>query len=102
MWSPDVMNVVVPLASETLKPCHLQHPKISNAEKSQRVSSNEDESLKTKGFTFYLILDMGANREINKEYLIYDTLSLIGTVGGTLGLFIGFSFYDFFVVVIGA
>ena len=43
---------------------------------------------------------MGSNREINKEYLIYDTLSLIGTVGGTLGLFVGFSFYDFLVMII--
>ena len=42
---------------------------------------------------------MGSNREINKEYLIYDTLSLIGTVGGILGLFVGFSFYDFFVML---
>ena len=42
---------------------------------------------------------MGSNREINKEYLIYDTLSLIGTVGGTLGLFVGFSFYDFLVMI---
>ena len=25
------------------------------------------------------------------EYLIYDTMSMIGSVGGTLGIFIGFS-----------
>ena len=29
-----------------------------------------------------------------KEYLIYDLNGLIGFVGGTLGLFIGFSFFD--------
>ena len=27
-----------------------------------------------------------------EEYLIYDTIGLIGSVGGTLGMFIGFSF----------
>ena len=43
---------------------------------------------------------MGSNKEINQEYLIYDTLSLIGTIGGTLGLFVGFSFYDFFVMIL--
>ena len=29
---------------------------------------------------------------VHEEYLIYDTIGLIGSVGGTLGMFIGFSF----------
>ena len=29
-----------------------------------------------------------------EEYLLYDFTELVGSVGGTLGLFIGFSFYD--------
>ena len=29
-----------------------------------------------------------------QEYYIYDTIGFISSVGGTLGLFIGFSFYD--------
>ena len=37
---------------------------------------------------------------MNREYLIYDVWSLIGTVGGALGLFVGFSFYDFVSLVI--
>ena len=32
--------------------------------------------------------------EVYEEYLMYDIIGLIGTVGGTLGLFIGFSFLD--------
>ena len=56
--------------------------------------------MKSKKNTFFMILDMGANREVNTEYLIYDLLSLIGTIGGTLSLFIGFSFYDLFVAII--
>ena len=32
--------------------------------------------------------------EIQKEYLVYDINDLIGFVGGTLGLFVGFSFYE--------
>ena len=33
-------------------------------------------------------------REVHTEYLIYDTSGFIGSVGGTFGLFIGFSFHD--------
>ena len=32
---------------------------------------------------------------VNTEYLIYDFNSMIGSIGGTLGLFIGFSFSNF-------
>ena len=31
---------------------------------------------------------------VNQEYLIYDWIGLIGSVGGSLGLFLGFSFLD--------
>ena len=31
---------------------------------------------------------------VTQEYLIYDSIGMIGSVGGTLGMFIGFSFYD--------
>ena len=32
----------------------------------------------------------------NEEYLIYDVIGMIGSVGGTLGMFIGFSFVNLF------
>ena len=59
-----------------------------------------DEEKKSDDSKFYLIVEMGQNREMNREYLIYDVWSLIGTVGGALGLFVGFSFYDFISLVI--
>ena len=31
-----------------------------------------------------------------EEYLIYDVIGMIGSVGGTLGMFIGFSFENLF------
>ena len=34
------------------------------------------------------------SRTVKKEVRIYDEASLIGTLGGFLGLFVGFSFYD--------
>lgn len=43
---------------------------------------------------FTLFVTVGAKRVVKTEYFIYDTLGLIGNIGGTLGLFIGFSFYD--------
>ena len=32
--------------------------------------------------------------EVNQEYVIYDGTGFVGSIGGTLGLFIGFSFRD--------
>ena len=32
---------------------------------------------------------------VNEEYLIYDFVAMISAVGGTMGLCIGFSFFDF-------
>ena len=33
--------------------------------------------------------------QVHEEYLLYDITGVIGSVGGTLGLFIGFSFWTF-------
>ena len=43
------------------------------------------------------ILRMGSPKmvTVHEEYLIYDLVSMIGAVGGTMGLCIGFSFDDF-------
>ncbi len=35
-----------------------------------------------------------------KEYLVYDNAGFIANVGGGLGLFIGFSFYDLFASIL--
>ena len=41
-----------------------------------------------------IILYYGANsRTLVQEYWVYDTEGMIGTLGGSLGLFLGFSFY---------
>ena len=45
--------------------------------------------------TFNMWFTMQGNKEIHREYLVYDPLDFIGTVGGSLALFIGCSFYDF-------
>ena len=33
-------------------------------------------------------------RKIEREVLVYDTNDAIGAIGGSLGLFLGFSFFD--------
>ena len=42
------------------------------------------------GIGFFLSKD----REVQEEYLITDVTDFMGYAGGTLGLFVGFSFYD--------
>ena len=32
--------------------------------------------------------------KINEEYLLFDNNGMIGSIGGTLGLFVGFSFLN--------
>ena len=41
-----------------------------------------------------------ASVKVLEEYLIYDTIGMIGSAGGTLGLFIGFSFSNIIAFII--
>ena len=95
MYSDQTVNLITPLAPATLKSCSIKTPKIKDA-KTQREESETKDDVSD----FHVTIEMGSNREIHIEYLIYDTLSLIGTIGGTLGLFVGFSFYDFLAMII--
>ena len=44
----------------------------------------------TYGFNYQMI-NFELMSTVHEEYLIYNTMGMIGSVGGTLGLFIGFS-----------
>ena len=39
-------------------------------------------------------LVMNSIKKIEKQALVYDTNDMIGAIGGSLGLFLGFSFFD--------
>ena len=52
----------------------------------------------THGFSYQF--DPPESVSVYEEYLIYDEITLIGSVGGTLGLCIGFSFTNVITVVI--
>ena len=92
---PSVADIITSLAPESLKSCTIKNPKIKDIK--SEVDNAEDVE---NEFTFDIIVEIGATRERQTEYFIYDTLSMVGTIGGTLGLFVGFSFYDFISMVI--
>ena len=41
-----------------------------------------------------LFLIVTPEQVFHKEYLVYDDIGMIGSIGGSLGLFVGFSMYD--------
>ena len=73
-----------------IKQCKkLQYKAISNEHADKKDSEERNQA------NFRMIF---ANREakvqVKEEYLIYDGVAMISAIGGTLGLCIGFSFYD--------
>ena len=60
--------------------------------KSDIIMEVDDES--QQGIIFWYSFNEPSYVKVYEEYLIYDTLGMIGSVGGTLGLFIGFSFMN--------
>ena len=38
---------------------------------------------------------------VKEEYLVYDAIAFVSSIGGTLGLCIGFSFYSLISVIMG-
>ena len=54
-----------------------------------------DEEIKEKKIINFVVAYRSVDEKVYQEYYIYDTFSFIGNVGGSLGLFIGFSYTDF-------
>ena len=63
-----------------------------------RLKNDIQTYLVGEGFTWSY--DIWNNTQINEQYLVYDFAGFLGSVGGTIGLFIGFSFYDTLVIII--
>ena len=76
------------MARMTQKSCINEYPGI-HGQKIKRTSVSHNR------LKFDIRIEVGDEKEIFTEYLIYDTLNFIGALGGTLGLFIGFSFFGY-------
>jgi hypothetical protein len=51
--------------------------------------------------TFAITFKYQNNRiTVHEEILLFDFWTMLGTVGGSLGLFIGFSYFDFGVALL--
>ena len=66
-------------------------------EYSGKIDYNDDKTT-SETETNTLLLHLRYSRPhtvtLSEEYLIYDSIGMVGSVGGTLGMFMGFSFYD--------
>ena len=83
VWTP-LLNKF----SDCPKPC-----KITTFKDSQ-LDLKEPLFLKTGKTLANFELEANKIRSIEKEVLVYDLNDVIGAVGGSLGLFLGFSFFD--------
>ena len=88
MGGPKVWIPLLNEFSTCPKPCKI------TTFKDSRLDLVESLFLKTGETLANLELQRNNIRRIEKEVLVYDTNDVIGAVGGSLGLFLGFSFFD--------
>ena len=73
---------------ECLKPCEEITYKDSIAKLAESMYLKEG-----KNTALFTVVMTNVQR-VEKEVLVYDTNDMIGAIGGLLGLFLGFSFFD--------
>ena len=85
---PKVWSTIVEEFPKCPKPCKVKTYKDSQLE------LREPSYLKTGQNLANIELVMNSIRKNEKQALVYDTNDAIGAIGGSLGLFLGFSFFD--------
>ena len=88
MGGPNVWTTLINEFPKCLKPCKMITYKDSQLE------LREPSVLKTGKTLANFELIMVKTRKVEKQALVYDTNDMIGAIGGSLGLFLGFSFFD--------
>ena len=87
---PKVWNSLYDKIQKCQNPCKMIMYKDS------RLVLTKPMYVKERGQTLVRFeLVMNSIRRIEKQVLVYDTTDVIGAIGGSLGLFLGFSFFDF-------
>ena len=73
-------------------------PKLCTIEEYHGRIDYKDDKTVTGMSNYTLVLYVRYGRpykmSVSREYLVYDFIGMVGSVGGTLGMFIGFSFYE--------
>ena len=85
---PKVWKTIGDEFPKCQKPCKMITYKDSQLELKEPSFLKAEQNLAN----FELI--MNSIRKIEKQALVYDTNDVIGAIGGSLGLFLGFSFFD--------
>ena len=74
--------------AQCLLPCHTEEYSYSFRTSPMLDTENKDN---LDFFTYYNVIDV----EVSREHMLYDLNTIVAAVGGSMGLFLGFSFYEF-------
>ena len=67
------------------------------------IGNDDSKSLLNDSMNVQIILNYASNkRNVYDEVLMFDETSLVGSLGGSLGLFVGFSFFGYAMPIIEA
>ena len=59
----------------------------------ERIGTNQDRN--TTKYAMFAITAVSKRRNIHEEILIFDHIGLLASLGGSLGLFVGFSIFGY-------
>lgn len=85
-------------SDQTLQYCNIKEYIITETETNPRITEGWGERIRLE-FEFEVsrqsrVWSDGFVKSFHKEYFVMTMIGLIGTIGGTLGIFVGFSFLD--------
>ena len=88
---PEVWNELMPVFNKCLPPCRTRTYTDSKIEVKD---STQITGFAAKNQAKFL-LKVNPIRRVERELLVYDVNDMIGSIGGSLGLFLEFSFFGF-------